>query len=413
MVYGFKRSGTGRFERSVRMLSISLVMMGGLSGCATFPAWLPSPGPSAEQVERLDGEAGAESPFSIPVVEVNEEVAQRVSAAHKSTRFSEAMTSRSAPNYVVGSGDVLEVSVWEAPPATLFNPLIYEPRVGMATARMATFPEQMVSEKGMIRIPFAGEITVVGKTPQELEDIIANRLAGKANQPQVVVRVSRNISHAVTVMGEVTSSLRMPLTAKGELLLDALAAAGGVRQPVGKMTVQLSRAGRVVAMPLESIIQDPGQNVMLQPGDIVTAFFQPMSFTALGASVRNEEINFEAQGITLAQALGRIGGLQDMRADAQGIFLFRFENPAALGESDKSATAPQENKVPVIYRADLKDPRSFLIAQKFPLRNKDVLYIANAPAAELQKFLNILSSATYSVSNIANSGSNVKDISRP
>ena len=49
-----------------------------------------------------------------------------------------------------------------------------------------------------------------------------------------------------------------------------------------------------------------------------------------------------------------------------------------------------EGKVPVIYRLDLNDPRSFLVSQSFPINNRDVLYISNASLAELQKFLNIL-----------------------
>ena len=51
---------------------------------------------------------------------------------------------------------------------------------------------------------------------------------------------------------------------------------------------------------------------------------------SLGSTGRNEEINFEAQGITLAQALARAGGLNDARSDARGVFIFRFEPKAAL-----------------------------------------------------------------------------------
>ena len=46
----------------------------------------------------------------------------------------------------------------------------------------------------------------------------------------------------------------------------------------------------------------------------------------LGAVTKNEELSFEAQGISLTQALGRIGGLIDKRADASGVFIFRFED---------------------------------------------------------------------------------------
>ena len=59
----------------------------------------------------------------------------------------------------------------------------------------------------------------------------------------------------------------------------------------------------------------------LQPGDVVTALFQPYSFTALGATGRVDEINFETQGITLAQALARANGLIDQRSNAKGVFV--------------------------------------------------------------------------------------------
>ncbi len=357
-----------------------------LTGCSTYPAWIPSSGPSTAQV--VDQDAAV----PIPVIDISDAVAHRVLAAQKRSVFSEAFPGMVAQEYVVGPGDMIEVSVWEAPPATLFGTTVLDPRAGAATTRVTTFPDQMVAADGTINVPFAGAVPAAKKSPRQIEAEIARRLTGKANQPQVLVRVTRNVTSNVTVVGELTQSIRMPLTAKGELLLDAVAAAGGVRQPVGKMTIQLSRGGQVLAMPLEAIIKDPKQNILLQPGDVVTALHQPWSFTALGAMGKNEEIYFETQGITLAQALGRMGGLQDIRADAQGMFVFRFEDPAAVDAGSKSLPLTPEGKAPVVYRVDLKDPHTFLVAQSFPVRNKDVIYIANAPAAELQKFLTLMSS---------------------
>ena len=46
--------------------------------------------------------------------------------------------------------------------------------------------------------------------------------------------------------------------------------------------------------------------------------------------------------------------------------------------------------MPVVYTINLKDPASYFFAQNFPMRNKDVLYVANAQAKELQKFLNLV-----------------------
>jgi len=57
-----------------------------------------------------------------------------------------------------------------------------------------------------------------------------------------------------------------------------------------------------------------------------------------------------------------------------------------------------DGRVPVIYRADLKDPATFLIAQNFPVRDKDVIYISNAGSADLFKFLNVLTSSVFTIS---------------
>ncbi|NML25950.1 polysaccharide export protein [Zoogloea sp. G-4-1-14] len=382
-------------ELSACVLS-GFLAIAGLASCAAIPS------SGANKYGVRDVVSTPELP--VKIVDVDDKAARRLIAANSRQRFSDAFVERREVGYGVGAGDVIEVSVWEAPPAALFGATVIDPRAGAATARVVTFPDQMISHQGTIRIPFAGAIPAAGKSPQQIEAEIARRLQGKANQPQVLVRVTRNATSNVTIVGEVSQSTRMPLTAKGERLLDAIAAAGGVRQPVGKMTVQLTRGSSVHSMALDTIIQDPKQNIVLYPGDVVTALFQPLSFTALGATGRNEEVQFEAQGISLAQALARSGGLKDERADAKGVFIFRFEDPSVLGGSTGDEAVTPDGKIPVIYRVDLKDPRSFFVAQGFPMQNKDVVYVSNAPAAELQKFLNILTSVVFTATGLGNIG---------
>jgi polysaccharide export outer membrane protein len=360
-----------------------------LTGCATYPGWLSSPGPSREQVQEKRDAQGING---IQLVDVNDAVTRKLLSNRKQSLFSETFATTPQPGYVIGAGDVIEVSVWEAPPAMLFGSAVVDPRMAPSTAKVTTFPEQMVSSEGSINIPFVGHVSVAGHNPQWIEEEIAQRLKAKANQPQVLVRVIRNATATVTVIGEVTSSARMPLTSRGEKLLDALAVSGGVRQPVNKMTLQLTRGSQVQALPLDMIIRDPKQNIVLQPGDVITALYQSLSFTVLGATGKNDEVNFEAQGISLAQALARAGGLNDLRADARSVFIFRFEDAAALDWPSPPKTTP-DGKVPVIYEVDLRDPASFFVAQSFPVQNRDVLYVSNAPAAELQKFITLVVSS--------------------
>lgn len=367
-----------------------------LGGCATSPDWLSSDGPSRQSVQENRDSRHIEG---IQLVNVNDGVARKLLERQKKNLFSETFTGTANNGYVVGAGDVIEVSVWEAPPAMLFGGAAVDSRSGSSSTRVTVFPEQMVSSAGMINIPFAGQLASQGKTPEQIGLQLVEALKGKANQPQVLVRVIKNNTANVTVIGEVATSTRMPLTARGERLLDALATAGGVRQSVSKISLQLTRGAKMQALPLNTIISDPKQNIVLQPGDVITALYQSQTFSVLGAVGKSQEIDFEAQGISLVQALARAGGLDDSRADARAVFVFRLEDAKALDW----VAAPQttsDGKVPVIYQLNMKDPASFFVAQNFPVNNKDVLFVSNAPAADLQKFLNIVVSVIYPIVNV-------------
>ena len=378
---------------------ISTTLLGSIVGAAVLLTGCNSIPTSGFLRSDADPKSTQPNLKGIQIVDVTDGVAKQLYEQRATRQFSDAFAAIDSRVQTIGSGDVLEVSIWEAPPATLFTTGATDVRGVPSAARATTMPDQVVNSEGVISVPFAGKIQAAGQTLQAVEAEIVKRLTGKANQPEVLVRLTRNVSSNVTVIGEVTNSLRVPITPSGERLLDALAAAGGVRQPVNKMTIQLTRGESVFAMPLDSIIRDPKQNVMLTRGDVVTAMFQPLSFTALGATGKNEEINFEAQGISLAQALARTGGLRDERSDPRGVFIFRFEPANALAWPKQPVMTTADGKVAVIYRIDLRDPASFFVAQTFQVNNKDLLYISNAPVAELQKFLNVVFSVAYPVLN--------------
>lgn len=383
---------------TVSKISLALTMMS-LSGCSIMGAAGPSTGAvnKAGESTRLDA--------NITIVDVTEQVARRVMQFNGRSLFSDVLGEVPPAGTLIGRGDVVDVMVWEAPPAVLFTQSSSDSRMvnSGAVGREANLPQQMVGGDGRITVPFAGSVMAAGRSPHEIERDIVARLAGKANHAEVVVRRVSNVSSNATVVGDVANSLRVPLSAKGERLLDALAAAGGVKQPVGKMTVQITRDGKVVSLPLDTVIRDARQNVRLQADDVVTVMFQPYSFTALGAVGNNAEVPFEATGVTLAQALGRIGGLQDSRSNLRGVFVFRLENPDAVDPAlVQGARKTLDGLVPVVYRIDMRDPGTFFVAQSFPIKNKDIIYVSNAPVADFQKFLNLISTAAFSVVGITN-----------
>jgi polysaccharide export outer membrane protein len=393
-------------SRRIRVVAVALFAL--LQGCGLLSnTWLASSGPIRRDI-KTDQNGRVQS---IRLIDVDLSVTQRLKASAAAGLFSEVLQSSNSVDSSaaqIGPGDVLGITVWEAPPAALFSAATLNAPLptgnATGTAQAMSFPNQIVEADGSIKIPFAGEIIAGGKSPVELDAEIERRLKGNANQPQVLVQILQHNSANVTVVGAVTQSVRMPLTPKGERLLDAVAAAGGVNQPTSKVMLQLTRGTQVRALPMDTVIERPSENVLLVPSDVVSALFQPNYFTVLGATTTNAEVPFEAQGISMVQAIARSGGVVDTRADARGVFLFRFENPGALTPEERAGPTMPDGKVPVIYRFNMKDPATFLVAEQFPIQHRDVLYVANAPSAELQKFLNILTASIYSVNSLINLG---------
>lgn len=382
-----------------KVFSIALMLgLASLSACTA----IPTSGPSSSQI---GGAGGEDARAGIQVVDLTEDVARRLLADRRSTSFAAALGNDVSFQRQLGVGDTIDVSIWEAPPATLFGAaqsLDGKSAAVAGNARATVLADLTIDGDGSIDVPFIGRVKAAGRTPPQLQRDIAGGLRNIAHDPQVLVRLSRNVSSYATVVGDVANSTRMPLSPRGERVLDAIAAAGGVRQPIGKITVQVTRGDIVAKTPLDTMIRDPRQNVPLRAGDVVAALFQPNSFMVLGATGKNEEINFEGQGITLSQALARAGGLQDSRSDAQGVFIFRFEDAGALSWQKTPARVTADGKVPVIYRVNLRDPGTLFTAQSFMMENKDLLYVSNAPMAELQKVLNVIFSVAYPIVNSVN-----------
>ncbi|WP_186059696.1 polysaccharide biosynthesis/export family protein [Burkholderia gladioli] len=383
----------------LRCVTCSVLVSGALVGCST----IPTSGPSRSAiVQSGNGSAEATAGMAgIQVVDLTDSIARQLYAEREQGDFATTLGIDTHFRQQLGIGDTIEVSIWEAPPATLFGAAQLDTRSSGASspsnAHVTVLPDQTIDGDGNINVPFVGAVKAQGKTPTQLERDITLRLKNMAHDPQVLVKLSRNVTSYVTVVGDVASSNRMQLSARGERLLDALASAGGVRQPIDKITLQVTRGDKVASLPLQTVIRDPRQNVPLHAGDVVTALYQPYSFTALGATGKNQEINFEAQGISLTQAIARAGGLEDSRSDAQGVFIFRLEDANALPWPVKPVRTTADGKVPVIYRMNLKDPSAFFTAQSFVMDNKDLLYVSNAPITELQKVLNLVFSVAYPV----------------
>lgn len=364
-----------------------------LGGCSK----MPSSGPTKSDV--ID-EASKQGPLNFALVEVDPHVIAALSAEPEDDPLSRLAVTGGPPHPMIGVGDSISVMIWDSSNGSIFGPPAGESSAGALPpigggigSRGISLPEQMVEPDGAITIPYVGRVKVANRTPLEVQQTVQRLLAKSSFEPQVLVTITKSVSQDVTVSGETMAGMRIPLTPGGERLLDVIAAAGGTKSAPYETAVRLSRHGVTVTIPMERLISDPRANIYAMPGDTITLLKSPRTFTVFGATTNNTQIPFGADQVSLAQAVAKAGGLQDARADPEGVFLLRLEPPPIVKALGTPVPDPQQaaNRwSPVVYHVNLRDVSGYFMASKIKIRDDDIILVANAAVNDLQKLATLI-----------------------
>lgn len=361
-----------------------------LAGCST----LPRDGPSGSAIEQ--GATTPESQGSYAIVPLDYASSEIIKAVPAQFLGSLAAATSEAPTDQIGVGDVLAVSIFE-PSGALFGSNRNQTSI---QAGNQTLPPITVDRAGQVSIPFAGRINVQGLTSSQAADAIRRALIGRVGNPQVVVSITQPVSNTVTVLGEVRQPGRQPLTVNADRILDVIAASGGTARPTEDVVVAIQRQGETFTAPMTVVTTQFNENVRLRAGDQINLRYQPRRFATFGALNAITQAEMGAGQVTLATALGRVGGLNPQQANARSVLVFRFERPEvarALGVSQ----APTPRGVPVVYRLNLAEGSGFFIASNFEIQPEDVVYVSRAGAAEARTFFEFVQSFTRVIYDIS------------
>lgn len=304
---------------------------------------------------------------------------------------------RGSPHDVpLGFGDVVQVAIFEAQSGGLFIPT----DAGSRPGNYVTLPNQTIDRGGTISVPYAGQVRAQGRSKEQVENDIVAKLKNRAIEPQVVVTTVISRSSQVAVLGDVKSPAKFELTAAGERVLDAISQAGGLSEAGLETNVTLQRQGKTATVGYRTILDNPAENIFLAPGDTVIADHRRRTYTVFGASGLNGQFDFADTNLTLSDALGKAGGLLDSKANPEQVFVYRMVDRQSLQRMGVNVSTFRSQTVPVVFRANLRDPAGLFTAQKFAMHDKDVLYISNSASVELVKFLEIANTAASTGSQV-------------
>jgi len=371
---------------------------------------LPGTGPTSDAVQG-NATAGLRSTTALPyaLVDVSADTIGFLSQPNLITFQGEFPDKRPKPQQVAGVGDVLNISIFEAAPGGLFTPA---QAAGARPGNFVDLPPQAVDQKGSIYVPYAGEIPAAARTLPEIQQAIVARLRNRAIEPQVVVSLNQQHSSVVSVLGDVNTPGVLALNSVGERLLALIARAGGPKFEAIESYVTLQRDGKRVRVLLSRVVHDTNENIFIRPNDVIFLTHESPTFTALGALNQNvfgfnSEIAFDVETLTLAQAIGKSGGLNDQQSDPAEVFIYRYEDRRFLEKFGIDTKRFVYDRVPTIYHVNLRDPSGMLLASGFQMRTKDVMYVANAKVVDYYKLLGLINNTANTVSNTANAVTNV------
>lgn len=360
---------------------------------------MPAQGPTVREITHDSGQG---SDFLL--VDLSPAIVQQLSNVKGPSLVQSFGNAPSAPVRTLEAGDVVSVTIWDAG-GGLFAPPNAAAAGGAPGTQQTTLPNQIVDPKGQITVPFGGQIHVGGKSMVQAQQAIVGALANKALQPQALITIIQDQSNLVTVIGDVKTPNRITLDINGMRALDAIARAGGAQNPAYDEVVQLTRHGVGKRVRLSLIIGNPAENIYLQPDDTLYVLHDPAVVSVLGATNKNTRVLFDTEQMTLAEALGLAGGLRDAQAEATGVFVFRME-PSDTARGLKAGGPVNTPVVPVIFRANLRVPQDYFVAQSFQMQDKDIVYVANAETTQLDKLL-VLFLHAGEIASIVNRAGNV------
>ena len=160
----------------------------------------------------------------------------------------------SQKDYLIGSGDILEITTWKEPDFTR--------------------PSVLVRLDGKLTFPLLNDVQAAGLTTVELKHVIENGLKDYVSNPVVTVNVSQPLSKQFYILGEVANTGEFPLV-KNLTVLQAFALAGGFTEWASKKEIILLRneggKEKVYRINYKNIVKgkDFSQNLKLKADDTI------------------------------------------------------------------------------------------------------------------------------------------------
>ena len=251
--------------------------------------------------------------------------------------------------------------------------------------RDADLPPMRVSESGAIFVPYVGRVQVSGRTPDSARSLIQRQLEAIVPSAQVQLSMSEGRGNSIDLVGGVNAPGNILMPDNDFSVLSAISAGGGVSPQLENPQIKLVRGSSIYATSIDRLYENPGLDTRLHGGDKVIVEEDRRYFLSLGAAGREAQHPFNRDDISALDALAIIGGVNDQRADPQGILILR-EYPA----SAVSAGERGPRKTRVVFTLDLTTADGLFSARNFHIQPGDLVLATESPVTNTRTVLGLV-----------------------
>lgn len=345
-----------------------------LATCGSLPAGAPQ---REEILKQADSETGDFAVYAVTRAFLPS-VAQWPLTGN-ARDFSWINASRGARNQIIQPGDLLTLNIWDSSENSLLTAL---------DERVARMEEIEVAANGSIFVPYVGNVSVIGLTPDLAREQLQTSLEVIVPSAQLQLSLAEGRNNSVDLVGGVGLPGSYPMPDRNYTMLSLLADGGGVSQGFTHPQIRLVRGSAIYGTSINKLFDNPNMNTLLRGGDRVIVEEDDRYFASFGATGIEDLHTFTDDHLSAMDALSVVGGVTDTKADPQGLLIFREYPSSAVRPGVRGPRLTR-----VVFTINLNDADGLFSARKFQINPNDLIMATESPINDVNTIFNLIGNA--------------------